>query len=183
MHARAVVLNRWIPWASAAEPDWDALYAEQLPRVYNFFRYHVGDGPEAEDLTAVTFEKAWRARGRYRRDLGAFSTWLLAIARNVATDHHRSRRPTAPLEAAMDVPGGRTPEDLAIARSNIERLERLLAALTPRERELVALKYGAEMTNRAIARLTGLSESNVGTVLHRTIMELRSAWPAEGDTR
>ena len=184
MSAESLVLSRWIPWApAAAEADWDALYTEQLPRVYNFFRYRVGDGPEAEDLTSITFEKAWRARHRFRRDLAAFPTWLFAIARNVAIDRHRSARPMAPLEAAAGVPGGRTPEELAVARSDRERLGRLLARLAPRERELIALKYGAEMTNRAIARLTGLRESNVGTILHRTIQVLRAAWPEEGDPR
>ena len=52
----------------------------------------------------------------------------------------------------------------------------LLAQLPPRERELIALKYGGEMTNRAIVAVTGLSESNVGTILHRTIGKLRAAW-------
>ena len=76
-------------WAlnPARDADWDALYADQLPRVYNFFRYRVGDGAVAEDLTSVTFEKAWRSRDRYRRDLAGFRTWLLAIAPNVSTDH------------------------------------------------------------------------------------------------
>ena len=71
----------------------------------------------------------------------------------------------------------------SLARLLHERLGRLLARLAPRERELIALKYGAEMTNRAIARLTGLRESNVGTILHRTIQVLRAAWPEEGDPR
>jgi len=160
----------------AREEDWDALYAEQLPRVYNFFRYRVGDGPAAEDLTSITFEKAWRARHRYRRDLAGFGTWLFAIARNVAYDHFRARRDFAPLEEADGIPGGSTPEETAEKRSELERLGRLLAQLPDRERDLVALKYGAGMTNRAIAKATGLSESNVGTILHRTIGQLRAEW-------
>jgi len=60
------------------------------------------------------------------------------------------------------------------------RLAGLLAGLPARERELLALKYGAGATNRAIARLTGLSESNVGTILHRTIESLRTAWDEGG---
>ncbi len=160
----------------AVEEDWDALYAEQLPRVYNFFRYRVGDGPVAEDLTSLTFEKAWRARHRYRRDLAGFGTWLYAIARNVAHDHFRGRRVHAPLEAAADMPAGPTPEEIAERRSDFERLSRLLETLPDRERDLVALKYGAGMTNRAIAKATGLSESNVGTILHRTVGQLRAAW-------
>ncbi len=161
---------------AATEADWDALYAEQLPRVYNFFRYRFGNDAVAEDLTSITFEKAWQARSRYRRDLGAFSTWLLTIARNVAVDHYRRHRHHEPLEAAHAVSGGETPEELAERKSDIERLERLLGELPERERELVAFKYGAGMTNRAIARLTQLSESNVGTILHRTIQGLRADW-------
>ncbi len=177
MAVKGAGVGNLLGWLTpASEADWDALYAEQLPRVYNFFRYRVGDGPEAEDLTSTTFEKAWRARHRYRRDLGAFTTWLLTIARNVAVDHYRQARAFVPLEDAADVPGGPSPEDLATRRSDVERLSRLLALLPARERELVALRYGAGLTNRAIARLTGLSESNVGTILHRTIQELRAGW-------
>jgi RNA polymerase sigma-70 factor (ECF subfamily) len=165
-------LARWI----AAEPDWDAVYAEQLPRVFNFFRYRFGDTADAEDLTSRTFEKAWRARHRYRRDLAAFSTWLFAIARNVAIDHQRSAHALVPLEQAANVSAGATPEDEASNRSDAQRLASLMTGLTDRDRELLALKYGAGMNNRAIAVATGLSESNVGTILHRAIEALRARW-------
>jgi RNA polymerase sigma-70 factor (ECF subfamily) len=177
-----VATSRAWTWViSAREEDWDALYAEQLPRVYNYFRYRVGRGPVAEDLTSITFEKAWRARHRYRRDLSAFSTWLFTVARNVAVDHYRQRRPHVPLEAAAALPGGPTPEELAEQRSDAERLGRLIEGLPDRERELLSLKYGAGLTNRAITRMTGLSETNVGTILHRTIQQLRVEWNKESD--
>jgi RNA polymerase sigma-70 factor (ECF subfamily) len=175
-NGEATIARLW-PWAQPArEIDWDAAFAEALPRVYNFFRYRVGDGPLAEDLTSVTFEKAWRARDRYRQDRAALGTWLFAVARNVAVDHFRSRRPTVSLEEAAEVPGGPTPEDLAVRRSDHERLGRRLVRRPERERELLALKYGAEFTNREIARMTGLSESNVGTILHRAVEALRADW-------
>ena len=171
--------REWTWLVPAREQDWDAMYAEQLPRVYNYFRYRVGTGPVAEDLTSITFEKAWRARHRYRRDRGAFSTWLFTVARNVAVDYWRQRPPHVPLEHANDIPGGPTPEELAVHRSDVERLARLLDKVGERERELLSLKYGADLTNRAIARLTGLTESNVGTILHRTIQDLRAGWDGE----
>ena len=164
----------------AREEDWDALYADQLPRVYNFFRFRVGDGAVAEDLTSRTFEKAWIARHRYSRDLSKFSTWLFTIARHVAVDHYRARRNDAPLEAAAHVAGGESPEAISERRSDFDRLSRLMRALPERERELIALKYGAELTNRAIAKAMHLTESNVGTILHRTIQALRADW-SEGD--
>jgi RNA polymerase sigma-70 factor (ECF subfamily) len=166
--------------AAAEELDWEAVYAEQLPRVYNYFRYRVGDGPLAEDLTATTFEKAWAGRARYRRDLAGFATWLFTIARNVATDHYRQRRDDLPLETLCDQSDGARPlDEMVQRRSDVARLSRMLDGLTPRERELVALKYGAGLSNREIARLTELSESNVGTILHRVVQRLRAAWEAE----
>jgi RNA polymerase sigma-70 factor (ECF subfamily) len=179
-----LALARWLPWAApAAEADWEALYVEQLPRVYNFFRYRVGEGAEAEDLTSATFEKAWRARHRYRRDLAGFSTWLMSIARNVAIDHFRAGRlrRTAPLEAVEDLAAGPTPEEIAERRSDAEKLARLLEELPDRERDLMAMKYGAGLGNREIARLTGMTESNVGTLAHRTVLRLRAAWE-EGES-
>lgn len=177
-----VRLLEWlVPVAASEAVDWDAVYREELPRVYNFHRYRVFDRATAEDLTSITFEKAWRARDRYRKDRASVSTWLLAIARNVAVDHFRRARsrPEVPLGSA-DPPGPTTPEDEAQRREEKRRLERLVGDLAPRERELVALKYGAGATNRAIAKLTGLSESNVGTILHRTVTALRTAWDEGG---
>jgi RNA polymerase sigma-70 factor (ECF subfamily) len=168
--------GRLVRWMTAAEPDWDAVYTEELPRVYNFFRYRFGAAVDVEDLTARTFEKAWRARHRYRRDVASFSTWLLSIARNVAVDHARARRPHVPLEEASAVAAAGTPEEEAMRSSDANRLAGLMSALPDRDRELLALKYGAGMTNRAISQATGLSESNVGTILHRTVQTLRSRW-------
>jgi RNA polymerase sigma-70 factor, ECF subfamily len=167
----------------ATESDFSALYQAELPRIYNFFRYRVGDGPQAEDLTSETFEKAWRKRHDYRHDLSAFSTWLYTIARNVAVDYYRKHRVEASLDAVANLndeqPGAGSLEDLAAQRADIERLSILLARLSDRDRELVALRYGAGLTNRAIAGLTGLRESNVGVILHRALQQLRAEWETQ----
>jgi RNA polymerase sigma-70 factor, ECF subfamily len=161
---------------SASEADFERLYHTELPKIYNFFRYRVGDGPVAEDLTADTFEKAWRKRQTYRQDLASFSTWLYTIARRVAVDHYRKKRPEISFESAGPLTADETPEDQSTRRADFERLSVLLAQLEDRDRELVALRFGAGLTNRAIARLTGLTESNVGVILHRTLDKLRVEW-------
>ena len=145
--------------------DWNAVYSEQLPRIYNFLRFRVGRRADAEELTSRTFEKAWIARDRYRRDVAGFSTWLIGIARNVAANHLRSARNHLSIEAALNASNGITAEDEVARLSDIERLVALTSTLQDREAELIALKYGAELNNRAIARLTGLSESNGSTQL------------------
>ena len=163
-------------WDSGEELDWDALYADRMPRVYNYFRFRVGTDADAEDLTARTFEQAWRARERYRQDLAAFSTWLFTIAHNVAVDFLRSRRPQVPLDAVPEMAADGTPEEDAARHSDLQRLTTLAATLSEREQELIALKYGAALDNRQIARLTRLTESNVGTILHRVVQTLRRQW-------
>ncbi len=173
------LLGRLVGAGERATVDWDAVYAEELPRVYNFFRYRVGNRATAEDLTSLTFEKAWRSRHRYREDRASVATWLLAIARNAAIDHFRKARPEVPIEDAPPSVGAAAEEALD-QRNDLGRLAELLGRLPPRERELLALKYGADATNRAIAGLTGLSESNVGTILHRTIAGLRAQWDEGG---
>ena len=161
---------------SAREVNWDRVYSEQLPRVYNFFRFRVPNRSDAEDLTSRTFEKAWQARHRYRRDLAGFSTWLLTIARNLAVDHLRTAKAYVSLDAAAGVIVEQTPEREAADQSDVARLVELTANLPDRDRELLALKYGAAVTNRQIAALTGLSESNVGTLLSRAVEALRARW-------
>lgn len=162
--------------APATETNFAELYRAELPRIYNYFCYCVGDGPLAEDLTSETFEKAWRNRGRYRYDLAAFSTWLLSIARRVAQDHYRKHHHEISLGEISNISANESVEDISQQNADFAHFSVLLARLADRERELVALKYGAELTNRAIARLSRLSESNVGVILHRTLQILRSEW-------
>lgn len=156
--------------------DWNAIYATYLPRVYNYFRFRLGTAADVQDLTARTFEKAWRERDRYRRDLAGFATWLFRIAHNVGVDYLRTRRVLVPLEAAAEPTAEETPETALARASDLARLAALMARLPERERELIALKYGAGASNRLIARLTGLSESNIGTILHRAVAALRASW-------
>jgi RNA polymerase sigma-70 factor, ECF subfamily len=176
MSTREIMFRRANLRAERAKVDWSAVYADELPRVYNYFRYRLGDVPEVEDLTSATFERAWRHRNRYRHDQAAFSTWLFTIAGNLLIDHYRKRRPTTPLEDVVLKDVEPMVEDRVQAQEDCAHLQRLLVGLPEREQELIALKYGADLTNREIARLTGLSETNVGSILYRVVRKLRQRW-------
>jgi len=153
------------------------LYDEYMPKVYRYIYYRVNDTPVCEDLTSSVFEKALVNFGRYSSDKASFSTWLFSIARNVLIDHYRARRPAAPLEAAADVPSqAPSPWETAERREEMRRLNQCLAALAAEDQEIVRLKFAGELNNRQIARITGLSESNVGTRLFRAIRKLRASF-------
>lgn len=158
--------------AAAEEIDWDSVVNNELPRLYNYFRYRLGDEVVAEDLTSVTLEKAWLKRHRYRKDRAAFSVWLFSIAKNEVVNYLRKRRDSLPISMAETATGGSTEHDLEHAQ-DIQQLSSILADLPEREQELISLKFGADLNNREIATVSGLSESNVGTILSRVLQRLR----------
>ena len=159
--------------------DWESVYCSEMPRVYNFFLYRTGERALAEDLTATTFERAWQRRFLYSLRRAVPAAWLFGIARNVWREHLRQHR--QPASEFLDdlIPSPQNIEQDGQEREERHRLIGLLRALPERDAELIALKYGAGLTNREIARTTGLSESNVGTILYRTIHWLKQTLEAD----
>lgn len=140
--------------------DWETLDRAQMPRIYNFLRYRLRDEATAEDLTATTFEKAWRHRGSYKPDEAAFTTWLFTIARNAAIDYLRTQKEEVPLlETAVSYTP--SPEETITKQQDLAALQQLLTTLPDREQEIIALKYGAELSTRQIAKQMGISAVNV----------------------
>jgi RNA polymerase sigma-70 factor, ECF subfamily len=161
--------------ASKEEIDWDSVVNNELPRLYNYFRYRLGDELAAEDLTSLVLERAWLKRHRYRKDRAAFSVWLFAIAKNETITFLRTRQISLPI-SAVEKATRETAETLLEHSQDLQQLSHLLADLSERERELVALKFGADLNNREISTVTGLSESNVGTILSRVLQKMREQW-------
>ncbi len=154
-----------------------AVYDHYFPRVYTYVRYRVRDAAVAEDLTGTIFERVLAGIAGYRAEQAPFAVWLLAIARHAVSDHLRAERRHRWL--SLDVlhdraAGGPAPEELVIAGETRAALLAAVARLADRERDLLALKFGARLTNRRIAELTGLSESNVGVILYRAVGRLRA---------
>lgn len=174
MYSKSQIIDFTFPMADLA--NFDQFYRTQLPRIYNFFLYRFGDIGLAEDLTSMTFEKAWKNRSKYRHELSALETWLFTIAHRIAIDHYRKPHNNVQIDEMENLIEGEPLEEIVQTRNDLKMMNVLLRQLPERERELVALKYGADLTNRNIAKLTGLSESNVAVILHRTLQVLREAW-------
>lgn len=158
----------------AGELDFAAFYNEFLPQVYRYVRYRVADTATAEDLTATIFEKALRGWGK-RRNPDSVAAWIFRIARNAVTSHYRrrGRRLEVPLGCVEGKPSADSgPEEMVL---HVERWERVcdgIRTLSPRDQDIIALKFGSGLTNRAIAPVVGASEGNVAVILHRAMRKL-----------
>lgn len=153
----------------------DQLYRENRDDVYAYAAGLLCDRAAAEEVTATAFERAYRKRSRFDAERGSARAWLFGIARNAALDELRRRGRQAQLVTEpgnLDHLGSAYADersDLRIALSNA------IDALDGRERELVALKFFAGLSNAEIGRVLAISESNAGTRLNRVVNKLREA--------
>ena len=138
-----------------------------IQRVYAYAAYRLGDGPEAEDATSDTFERALRYRSSYDERKGPPVAWLIGIARRCVDDTLAGRLPThEPEERAVDLDlEGETVNRLDVAAA--------VAELDERDRELIALRYGADLKASQIAELLELKTNAVEVALHRALKRLR----------
>ncbi|HEV2060378.1 MAG TPA: sigma-70 family RNA polymerase sigma factor [Solirubrobacteraceae bacterium] len=161
--------------SNTSTESFDALYRECARDMYAYVRTLLGDDASAEDITALAFERAYRRRATFDARRGSERGWLFGIARNAALDELRRRKRSAPILGELPDEVAHAPEeeaDVAIRRTTVRVA---LAALAPRDRELVALKFHGGLSNAELAVVLGTSESNAGTRLHRAVSKLREA--------
>jgi RNA polymerase sigma-70 factor, ECF subfamily len=150
--------------------EFERMYVEHRERLFGFLVYRTGDRALAEDLLGDVFERAFRARARFDPRRGSETTWLYTIAVNRLRDHHRRAQvERAVLERVMAAETGSVEQpDDAIAER--DRVMQALAVLSQRDREVIALRFGADLTAPQIARVT---EQPLTTVEGRLFRALR----------
>ncbi len=155
--------------------DFAEIYEEHVFTVYGFIAYRIGSVADAEDLTQQTFEQALRAWSRFDPDRASAGTWLISIARNLLIDRFR-REGRRRFEAIADefseseLPRVELEPNLGIDSD----LAAALAQLSDQSREVIALRFGAELRPPEIAEAMGLSVENAHQILSRSLRKLRS---------
>jgi RNA polymerase sigma factor (sigma-70 family) len=155
--------------------DFDVLYRDARDDVYAYAATLLRDRAAAEDVAALAFERAYRRRKRYDAHRGTPRAWLFGIARNAALDELRRRKRAA---VAAELPGaaaGPDPEEEVARAARRDAVRDALGRLPARDRELIALKYHAELSNAELAAVIGVSVSNAGTLVHRAMSKLRES--------
>ncbi len=167
-----------VPRLMTARPTFADVAAEQLDAVYRYLVYLTGDRGAAEDLTAETFEKAFRSWRRFDPRRGSPRTWLCRIARSVAVDWFRaeSRRKRREDTYAREIP---LVEEFGDGLPG--PLEAALHELSPAEREVVALRVLLELDGPSAARVLGISQTACSTRLSRALRRLEERMTDVGE--
>jgi RNA polymerase sigma-70 factor, ECF subfamily len=145
-------------------------HPERLTRsIYAYVAYRIGAGPDAEDVTSEVFARALRYRSSFDAGRGTPTAWLTGIARRVLAERAARDR-----DVVAEVPETAAPgvlEDESVSRL---AMQAAVATLGERDRELVALRYGADLTAAQIGDLLDLSQNAVEVALHRALRRLRA---------
>ncbi len=147
-----------------------------------YARHHAGDLETARDAVQDTFLRYFRDRPG--GDLESIAPWLFTVCRRVIIDHQRKQQRIVPMNTALTFddsidPAASSPATALEEKEDARRLKGLIKTLPDRQRELVRLKFEAGLSYRDIAAATGLSVSNVGTLLHHAVQSLREQFHAQ----
>lgn len=142
------------------------LYDAYTPKLYGYLMNTVRDPSLADDLLQTTWIKAIESLPRFKLRVAPFGSWLFSIARNECRQHWRTANRVIPLEPEHDRADGRPQPDTVF-------IERLLSSLDENDRELIRLRYIADLPAADISRTLGISTISVRVRLHRIIKKLR----------
>jgi RNA polymerase sigma factor (sigma-70 family) len=137
-----------------------------IDRVYAYVAYRIGPGADAEDVTSATFERALRYRSSYDKSKGEPIAWLIGIAQRCLADAIASN---PPYDEIVDIADPVDLEERTIERVD---LAQAVANLSRYDRELIALRYGADLKSRQIAALLEQTTSAIDVNLHRALDRL-----------
>jgi len=153
--------------------SFERLFEEHAGRLFSFLVYRTGNRALAEDLLSETFERVLRSHHRFDPRRGSERRWLYTIALNLLRDQARRRTHE---ERALQHVGAGTPaaetDPGLVAVEHRDELHRALAVLSDEEREAIALRFGADLKLRDIARVLGDGESAVEGRIYRALRKL-----------
>ncbi|MDX1522113.1 MAG: sigma-70 family RNA polymerase sigma factor [Anaerolineae bacterium] len=155
----------------------DSIFDEYHSKLYAYVLSRVTQREIAEDITAMTFERAFNRRDTYDPNRGSLATWLFRIARNLIIDHYAytSRKPPPdPLDETQLIAATPSPEQVLVRQEEYSRLREMIARLSDRDQEILYLRFYGRLTNREIARIMELKEKTVSVIILRALRKLRT---------
>jgi len=156
------------------------LYDEYAPLIYAYLYRRVQDAQMAEDLTGEVFVRMLQAIQSERFWHTSFRGWLYRIAHNLLVDHYRKQPPTLTLDERLVA--DQDDLDSAVAeRLSHQRLRSAISRLTSDQQQVLALRFGEQLTAREVGEVMGKSVSAIEALQHRGVAALRRILGGAGE--
>lgn len=162
-----------------SDPDFVSVYQAQLAPVWRYVRSRISNRDEAQDVTSEVFARAWRTWGSFDPGRGGVAPWLLRIAQRTVVDWNRRHGRSAATEpidldlienAASDP--AELPETVLLAKEVLIEVNQALRDLSDRERDGIALRFGAGLKMADVGRVLGISTAATKMMMARSLTKL-----------
>ena len=191
-------IQRLSQFIQAGEKNSPLIHSNAFSFFYNetylsVFRYIYGltggPSPQAEDLTAETFIRAWKNRKEYRGEPAQATGWVLRIARNLVIDTYRWEKSRIEYteipveEEILCIPEEQHPEERILASEQHQLVLKLMDGLPSNQREILVLRYLLNWKVRQISQYLEIPENTVSVYIRRALEKLRLIWPVEKEQK
>lgn len=173
---------------SGQGPDFADVYREQLVSVWRYVRSRIRDHHEAQDVTSEVFARAWRSWGGYDPGRGDVAPWLLRIAQRTVVDWNRKHDSRGAVQAFdldliedVQTSPSDLPETILLAKEVLADVSQALGQLSERERDGIALRFGAGLKMADVGRVLGLSTGATKMMVARALNKVAAAIPRQGE--
>ena len=181
LNARSLPAEAWATdgdaaLAEAAKVDRQAfgeLYERYYTRVYRYVYHRLGNPTEAEDITALVFMKALEALPTYQSRRNTFAPWIFRITRNAIIDHYRRRRFQSSIDDLEHHSNDSDPAAYVLDRERSEELGALVQHLSDEQRDVVLLRFAADLSFAEIGKVLKKNEPAVRMLLHRGLRKIK----------
>ncbi|MBI4310936.1 MAG: sigma-70 family RNA polymerase sigma factor [Chloroflexi bacterium] len=154
-----------------------ALYETHFDRVARYINVRIGSMSEAQDLASEVFVRALRSADAYKDTGAPMEAWIFRIAHNIAVDflRQKDRRPAqVPVEAVFSLSADLEDPVQGISRQeDAKRLQVALMQLTEAQRQVIALRFGGELSSEEVAAIMGKKPGAVREMQSAAIRKLR----------
>jgi RNA polymerase sigma-70 factor (ECF subfamily) len=173
------------PITSSPLPEFDEIFDRYRGDVYRFCLFQTRDASVAEEVASDVFYRAYLAYEKARPDPDRIVAWLFTIARNLIVDRHRrSKRLVRVVDRILGSSVPNAPPDpgvIAEVHDDIDRLLRALGQLNERDRRLVSLRIGADLSFASVGEMVGMSEQRARAATGRALQRLRARYEEQDD--
>ena len=149
------------------------IYDSFVSKIYDFHFYRTLHRETAEDLTSLTFTKAWQHYESYNPNKGTIQTWIYRIARNTLIDHYRTKKHVEKIDDNWDVWDGADMETDLDNRERLKKIKNKITSMPPKHRDLLMMRIWEGLSFKEIALITGRTETSLKVAASRLLSVIR----------